>query len=277
VIIPSVCPSDRAPYMGLLAGSFQQWLNSACWLAQPKANPRSRPTRAADKSLGMSHQKAPELDRLPSLGAAYGRRVTVQHTLDLGRRRVVEHELRGGLVLHPPPPPTPPRHLDDADTTGEQLVRTRPNEQHAGPSTFRAATASVGSPQSPQSTQPASRPSAAHRQRQRLQSGTPLRWAGGRGGGGGRRTTHWRPDSSARRGEPPHARMHAYHIRRVTVCQSGRGVSPPNHHPAAVNGGECGVPPRRALARDAARTTRARLLRIPADSRPAPPPAPSHR
>jgi hypothetical protein len=40
-------------YMGLLAGSFQQqWLNSACCMARPaKANPRSRPIRAGDKSL----------------------------------------------------------------------------------------------------------------------------------------------------------------------------------------------------------------------------------
>jgi hypothetical protein len=40
--------------MGLLAGSFQQqWLNSACCMARPaKANPRSRPIRAGDKSLG---------------------------------------------------------------------------------------------------------------------------------------------------------------------------------------------------------------------------------
>jgi hypothetical protein len=53
-----ICPTapariDRAPYMGLLAGSFQQqWLNSACCMARPaKANPRSRPIRAGDKSL----------------------------------------------------------------------------------------------------------------------------------------------------------------------------------------------------------------------------------
>jgi hypothetical protein len=35
---------DRAPNSGLLAGSFQQWPNSACWLAQPK------PIRAHDRS-----------------------------------------------------------------------------------------------------------------------------------------------------------------------------------------------------------------------------------
>jgi hypothetical protein len=44
---------DRARYSVLLAGSFQQWLNSACWLAQPKpirAHDRSH-VRAGDKSL----------------------------------------------------------------------------------------------------------------------------------------------------------------------------------------------------------------------------------
>ena len=37
---------DRGPYTALLAGSrqLQQWLNSACWLAQPK------PIRAHDRS-----------------------------------------------------------------------------------------------------------------------------------------------------------------------------------------------------------------------------------